>query len=284
MSEVILESNLKVPAEFVPLNCLDDFRISVKDREGNEVNMEFFKFMPETNSYWFSRGNMDLIKKHFGHLPLRDLRVVKPMSVSNFAYPGGMGLQFTGKLRQNQLDVVNALKNIGHGQIKAAPRFGKTITMCAMTCKWGQKTLFLSHQEDLSRQIYKSFINFTNVIELEHHLGKQIVGIVEDWDDLDKYDVCIMNYQKFVYGKNSVEMLEKYKNSFGVVLVDESHRASAEQYSIIVNTFNSSVRMGVSGTPDRKNQMHLVNDFVLGPRSEERRVGKECRSRWSPYH
>ena len=23
---------------------------------------------------------------------------------------------------------------------------------------------------------------------------------------------------------------------------------------------------------------------VLTPRSEERRVGKECRSRWSPYH
>ena len=23
---------------------------------------------------------------------------------------------------------------------------------------------------------------------------------------------------------------------------------------------------------------------VVGPRSEERRVGKECRSRWSPYH
>ena len=23
---------------------------------------------------------------------------------------------------------------------------------------------------------------------------------------------------------------------------------------------------------------------LLGPRSEERRVGKECRSRWSPYH
>ena len=24
--------------------------------------------------------------------------------------------------------------------------------------------------------------------------------------------------------------------------------------------------------------------FVLSKRSEERRVGKECRSRWSPYH
>src|ERR1039458_6913352 len=25
-------------------------------------------------------------------------------------------------------------------------------------------------------------------------------------------------------------------------------------------------------------------EIVLGNRSEERRVGKECRSRWSPYH
>ena len=27
----------------------------------------------------------------------------------------------------------------------------------------------------------------------------------------------------------------------------------------------------------------LVED-IINPRSEERRVGKECRSRWSPYH
>ena len=25
-------------------------------------------------------------------------------------------------------------------------------------------------------------------------------------------------------------------------------------------------------------------NFAMEPRSEERRVGKECRSRWSPYH
>jgi len=27
-----------------------------------------------------------------------------------------------------------------------------------------------------------------------------------------------------------------------------------------------------------------LDNTKLGPRSEERRVGKECRSRWSPYH
>ena len=26
------------------------------------------------------------------------------------------------------------------------------------------------------------------------------------------------------------------------------------------------------------------DDTFVPPRSEERRVGKECRSRWSPYH
>src|SRR3712207_6860837 len=31
--------------------------------------------------------------------------------------------------------------------------------------------------------------------------------------------------------------------------------------------------------------MGVLEDFLKGlPRSEERRVGKECRSRWSPYH
>src|SRR5256885_12386611 len=28
----------------------------------------------------------------------------------------------------------------------------------------------------------------------------------------------------------------------------------------------------------------FVQDYLSGRRSEERRVGKECRSRWSPYH
>src|SRR3712207_9165168 len=31
-------------------------------------------------------------------------------------------------------------------------------------------------------------------------------------------------------------------------------------------------------------QRHLEAALRAGDRSEERRVGKECRSRWSPYH
>ena len=34
---------------------------------------------------------------------------------------------------------------------------------------------------------------------------------------------------------------------------------------------------------DVENVLDIVSD-ILQLRSEERRVGKECRSRWSPYH
>ena len=34
----------------------------------------------------------------------------------------------------------------------------------------------------------------------------------------------------------------------------------------------------------QKEQQHSVHYNLKTTRSEERRVGKECRSRWSPYH
>ena len=37
-------------------------------------------------------------------------------------------------------------------------------------------------------------------------------------------------------------------------------------------------------TTDYVNITSSNNIFPDSPRSEERRVGKECRSRWSPYH
>ena len=71
------------------------------------------------------------------------------------------------------------------------------------------------------------------------------------------------------------------------------------------DTFNTNIEMGPNIKPFPRNQK-LVSDIVaqvtlhpgdnittddimpsdsrLQLRSEERRVGKECRSRWSPYH
>src|SRR2546425_8504842 len=42
--------------------------------------------------------------------------------------------------------------------------------------------------------------------------------------------------------------------------------------------------VGEEGSGDLRGVKHLLNGGRGNGRSEERRVGKECRSRWSPYH
>src|ERR1035441_4284666 len=44
----------------------------------------------------------------------------------------------------------------------------------------------------------------------------------------------------------------------------------------------STVRRKTGSVPENRNSTQL--SFSRYSRSEERRVGKECRSRWSPYH
>src|SRR5256885_11020041 len=54
------------------------------------------------------------------------------------------------------------------------------------------------------------------------------------------------------------------------------NRARAERAQLIGEIFETVA------TRDLFDEIDLARDVV--PRSEERRVGKECRSRWSPYH
>ena len=48
--------------------------------------------------------------------------------------------------------------------------------------------------------------------------------------------------------------------------------------------FASILKTEEEGKCHGLNPEFTFDNFVVGTRSEERRVGKECRSRWSPYH
>ena len=77
----------------------------------------------------------------------------------------------------------------------------------------------------------------------------------------------------------------------GIHILDDLHD-SARCGRISVGRNGHEVHSHVDRTPDRTDQVghengrsfeDSGNDQLL-LRSEERRVGKECRSRWSPYH
>ena len=50
----------------------------------------------------------------------------------------------------------------------------------------------------------------------------------------------------------------------------------------LANKITAITRM-VRGKSNVKERLY-INAITIAERSEERRVGKECRSRWSPYH
>src|SRR2546429_5420086 len=65
-----------------------------------------------------------------------------------------------------------------------------------------------------------------------------------------------------------------------------TRRPRQRDYGIILVYFNKR-RLALRGIPDGQHAViacRRQKTTIGRPRSEERRVGKECRSRWSPYH
>ena len=65
--------------------------------------------------------------------------------------------------------------------------------------------------------------------------------------------------------------------------IDQNRKKSC--YDEIYNIEkNCADRITLVSSKSRITQLLVGEYYVLKDRSEERRVGKECRSRWSPYH
>ena len=63
----------------------------------------------------------------------------------------------------------------------------------------------------------------------------------------------------------------------------------SEYVSSTVNHIRTELHKVIVGQDDAIEQILIAvlaegHALIEGVRSEERRVGKECRSRWSPYH
>ena len=85
--------------------------------------------------------------------------------------------------------------------------------------------------------------------------------------------------ERFRFAGVSVINMVSSPGSGKTSLLEKSLEPLSDKLSIGViegdiQTANDARRIAVTGVP-----VHQINT-----RSEERRVGKECRSRWSPYH
>ena len=116
--------------------------------------------------------------------------------------------------------------------------------------------------------------------------GAALVGRLNRKDD--------MNYKQALCSVGQVELMMAYKKYFeeagkhvGQILLTSENFSDDESMLNIRNTLFTLIDEGVVPIIN-ENDSVCTKEVSFGDndnlRSEERRVGKECRSRWSPYH
>src|ERR1039457_1379878 len=87
-------------------------------------------------------------------------------------------------------------------------------------------------------------------------------------DQVENYIECWKLFNNFVNLARAKKFSQEEDNQF------------LETKSVLVQELELILASVEVGSPTREDIHALIGDA----RSEERRVGKECRSRWSPYH
>ena len=84
-------------------------------------------------------------------------------------------------------------------------------------------------------------------------------------------------------GEGDNGILLSTNNSYPGELTSNEHFAAAEKIIFDLSDPGTSAVWFV-GAPTVSQAVQIGEGADMSGRSEERRVGKECRSRWSPYH
>lgn len=273
--------------------------------EPNEVRdllVRGWRRCPNGEWYSISRGNLDAVWDEFsGHCEIVEQRATPALSF-NLRFMGVLMKDNVTRsgLRETQVPFVADILRNGYGIGEAPPRFGKTICMSAIVCQVGMRALLIVHQVELAEQFVAKFRRCTNVDAAERHYKRQLIGICDKWSDFDNFDICVTTWQRFhaVLPKNEDEGLPeneyidpellrmqreklhaqqikrfeetqrhivRLRNRFGIVLVDEVHRAASPCFSRVVDQFNPWYRLGVTATPDRKDKLDAVIKLIVGP-------------------
>lgn len=274
--EAYLEHRLFVPRGYVTSAMKEQFVDVIENyydetdengelRESRDLVVKSYKVGEEYVS--FERGDLEKIDRIFGKL----FKIVDNRARPKLQHPiKFIGIKKTPKegegrwpLRPEQDKALRKLvDDFMYGILECPPRFGKTITATALICEKGLKTLILVNQEDLARQFEARFRSATNIGKVERKIGRQLIGYATKWSEFKKYDIVIATWQKFHVNRKK---LLKFRDSFGLVLVDEVHRFASECSPSIVDNFNSKYRIGMTATPERKDRRDVIIKNIVGP-------------------
>ena len=171
-------------------------------------------------------------------------------------------VSFNGVLRGEQDEAANALLEYENGILSATTGFGKTVIGAHLIAERKVNTLVLVHLANLQRQWVDSLSRFLIINEEPEPTftptGRMrkgnIIGTIGGGKSKPSGIVDVALMQSLVSGDEVKELVKNY----GMVIVDECHRAAAFTFEQILKTTNARYVYGLSATPTRKDGHHPI--------------------------
>ncbi len=148
------------------------------------------------------------------------------------------------ELRDDQLQVIVHAIEAGCGLAHVATGGGKTeIGSAIIKVLIEKRTLFLVHTKQLLKQARERIALRLGTIE-EH------IGMIGDGRFEPKH-ITVATVQSLtrVGGKEQKKIIAKYLKSIEVLMLDETHHASAKSFYRLIQRIDAPWRFGLSGTP-----------------------------------
>lgn len=205
-------------------------------------------------------GQRHLLTKKFG-VALNEFKIIDLRRSPKFDVP----IEFTGKLRPYQVDAAKGWWKTKYGQIEAPPRSGKTITALAIGVELGLRFALLANQYEFLTQFIEHVEEFTNLPQLEKRYKRKLFGFPKTEKDFDTMQIMCCTYQQFISEKNGKTKFGWLTKNVGTVLVDETHKGGASEFSRILNNIPCKYKAGFTATTVRKDGKHVIVNDVVGP-------------------
>ena len=169
-------------------------------------------------------------------------------------------VSFNGTLRDNQITAVKSLLKHEMGIMKAVPGFGKTVMGIYAISQLKLNTLIIVQSKDIQNQWMERIQEFLDVPKSK--LKR------------DSF-VCVFNGSKKRMNQNidiatvssliHLENLEEVLSSYGMILVDECHRAASNTFTNVLKYAKAKYIYGFSATPERTDKLEKIEYMFCGP-------------------
>ena len=171
-------------------------------------------------------------------------------------------LKFNGTLRPHQLDpidaCVQAFSKTGGGILSLPCGEGKTACACYLISHMKKKTFVIVHKEFLMNQWIERILGSPDSPAFlpNARIGR-IQGKIIDIENKDIVIGMIQSISMKDYPLNTFD-------SFGMVILDESHRCPSREFSKALQKINCNYMLGLSATPERKDGLTKVLKWYIG--------------------